>query len=185
VFLGHLLEKQGLQQVIAALPQVAESFSDVDLIVIGSGPYQAALTELAHNIGVENRVRFLGYIDDEDEVLRLLSSASIGLATYLESEESFTKFADPGKLKNYLAAGLPIVMTRVPFNADSLEESDCAVLVKGSVEEVAGGICLLLSEDVSERHYRRVRALDMVKDLDWESVFANALTPINSRSKPK
>jgi len=55
--------------------------------------------------------------------LQLLSSASIGLATYLESEESFTQFADPGKLKNYLAAGLPIVMTRVPYNADSLEES--------------------------------------------------------------
>jgi glycosyltransferase involved in cell wall biosynthesis len=185
VFLGHLLEKQGLQQVIAALPQIAESFSDVDLVVIGSGPYQVELTEMAHNVGVENRVRFLGYIEDEDEVLRLLSSASIGVATYLESEESFTKFADPGKLKNYLAAGLPIVMTRVPYNADWLEESGCAVLVKGTVEEVAGGICFLLSEDVNERYYRRASALNMVKGLDWESIFANALTPINSRWKSK
>jgi len=58
VFLGHLLEKQGLQHVIAALPLIAESFSDVDLVVIGSGPYQAALAEMAHNVGVENRVRF-------------------------------------------------------------------------------------------------------------------------------
>jgi len=81
--------------VIAALPLIAESFSDVDLVVIGSGPYQAALAEMAHNVGVENRVRFTGYIEDEDEVLQLLSSASIGLATYLESEESFTQFADP------------------------------------------------------------------------------------------
>jgi len=47
VFLGHLLEKQGLQHVIAALPLIAESFSDVDLVVIGSGPYQAALAEMA------------------------------------------------------------------------------------------------------------------------------------------
>jgi len=185
VFLGHLLEKQGLQHVIAALPLIAESFSDVDLVVIGSGPYQAALAEMVHNVGVENRVRFTGYIEDEDEVLQLLSSASIGLATYLESEESFTQFADPGKLKNYLAAGLPIVMTRVPYNADSLEESGCAVLVKGTVEEVARGICLLLSENDRERDYRRTSAFNMMKGLDWESIFADALTPIDSRWKPK
>jgi glycosyltransferase involved in cell wall biosynthesis len=185
VFLGHLLEKQGLQYVIAALPQVAGSFSDVDLVIIGSGPHQMALAETAQSVGVENRVSFLGYIEDEDDVLRLLSSASIGLATYLESEESFTRFADPGKLKNYLAAGLPIVMTRVPFNADWLEESGCAVLVRGTVEDIAGGICSLLSEDDGERHHRRARALQLVEGLDWDSIFDNALTPINSRWLPQ
>jgi len=54
-FVGHLLEKQGLQHVIAALPLIAELSSDVDLVVIGSGPYQAALAEMAHNVELRMR----------------------------------------------------------------------------------------------------------------------------------
>jgi glycosyltransferase involved in cell wall biosynthesis len=174
VFLGHLLEKQGLQLAIQALPEIAQTFDDADLLVIGDGPYQAALEDLAQSNGTASRITFLGYVADEDEVLRLLASAAVGLAPYLESEDSFTRFADPGKLKNYLAAGLPIVMTRVPYNAEFLEESGCAVLVKGTADDVASAVVRLFSEDSSERGIRRVNALNQMKGLDWVSVFSSA-----------
>lgn len=176
VFLGHLLEKQGLQLVIKALPQIASSFDDVDLVVIGSGPYQPTLEELSTAVGVGDRVQFLGYVEDEAEVLKILASASCGLAPYLASEQSFTKFADPGKLKNYLATGLPIVMTRVPFNAAQLENSDCAIVVEDSSGRIADGVCILLAEDVERRRYRREKAFEFMKGLDWDSVFAKALS---------
>lgn len=185
VFLGHLLEKQGLQLVIKALPEIARTFGDTDLLVIGNGPYQVALQELAQSLGVSERVTFLGYVEDENEVLRHLGSASVGVATYLASEDSFTRFADPGKLKNYLAVGLPIVMTQVPYNADSLEKSGCAVVVRPTAAEVADAVCRLLSEDSSERGSRRAKALDLMKGLDWVSVFSSALDPTTTEQRPR
>lgn len=185
VFLGHLLEKQGLQLVIEALPEIALSFGDVDLVVIGDGPYQATLLELAQSVGVAERVVFFGYVKDESDVLRLLASASVGVAPYLESEDSFTRFADPGKLKNYLAAGLPIVMTQVPYNADSLEKSGCAIVVRPTAAEVTRAVCRLFSEDLSERGSRRAKALNQVKGLDWVSVFSSALDPTMAEQRPK
>ena len=183
VYLGHLLEKQGLQLVIKALPEIALSFGDVDLVVIGDGPYQVVLQELAESVGIAERITFLGYVEDENEVLRLLGSASVGVAPYLELEDSFTRFADPGKLKNYLAAGLSIVMTRVPHNADLLEKSGCAILVKDTAEEVADAVCRLLSEDSTERSSRRAKALSLMKGLDWVSVFSSALVPVTNEQR--
>jgi glycosyltransferase involved in cell wall biosynthesis len=181
VFLGHLLEKQGLQCAIKALPKIAESFKDVDLVVVGSGPYLHVLQELAFKVGVSDRVRFLGYVADEDEVIRLLASASCGLAPYLESEDSYTYFSDPGKLKNYLAAGLPIVMTRVPHNAEELEEIGCAILVDGTADGIAGGVCSVLNEDELARASRRETAIKFIRGFDWESVFAHAVTPVDGK----
>jgi len=175
VFLGHLLEKQGLQLVIRALPEVARRLPEVELIVVGTGPYEKELRELASSIGVLDRVRFLGYVEDEEEVLRLLASASCGLAPYLAGPDSFSQFADPGKIKNYLAVGLPVLMTDVPYNARDLERKGCAFVVQDNLGDIASGIIEALSEDADSRAYRRTQALESMKGLDWHSVFGQAL----------
>ncbi len=182
VFLGHLLEKQGLQLVIEALPAISNSFHDVELFVIGDGPFLSALKELVRKLGLTERVTFHGYVEDDNEVFQLLRSSSVGLAPYLPLEDSFTRFADPGKLKNYLAAGLPILMTRVPYNADALEESGCAMVIEPTAAGVENAVCRLLSEDFDTRVIRREKALNLMKGVDWESIFSNALTPVETGS---
>ena len=49
------------------------------------------------------------------------AESSVAVAPYAQTDETFTRYADPGKLKAYLAAGLPIVLTDVPPNARELE----------------------------------------------------------------
>lgn len=180
VFLGHLLEKQGLQLAIEALPQISRRYRDVQLVIIGSGPYRDELERLSVEAGVSDRVKFLGYVEDENEVLQHLCSSTCGLAPYIESEESYTNFADPGKLKNYLASGLSIVMTNVPHNSKELERVGCAVLVDGTADGVAEGVCKLLSESEPARRRRREKAIQLMAGLDWESVFARAFCPRES-----
>lgn len=180
VFLGHLLEKQGLQIVIQALPEIAQLFSDVELLVIGDGPYQFELQALVRSLLVSDRVTFLGYVEDESDVLRHLASASVGVAPYLELEDSFTQYADPGKLKNYLAAGLPIIVTRVPYNAEYLEQSGCAILVKATERDIVDAVCRLFDEDPTKQSIRRAKARAFVGELDWVSVFSKAMNVINA-----
>ena len=66
---------------------------------------------------------------DHRRVEELLAEASIAAAPSDPSETTFTRFADPGKLKSYLAAGLPIVLTDVPPNARELADEAGAELV--------------------------------------------------------
>ncbi len=53
---GRLERYKGHHHVIAALPHVLQERSDVRLRIVGSGPYEATLRSLAHELGVEDRV---------------------------------------------------------------------------------------------------------------------------------
>ncbi|WAC75939.1 glycosyltransferase family 4 protein [Roseateles sp. SL47] len=53
---GHLIERKGHELVIAALAELP----DVDLLIAGAGPEEAALRRRAAELGVTDRVRFLG-----------------------------------------------------------------------------------------------------------------------------
>ena len=59
---GRLEEYKGIQYVIRAIPELPE----YDLLVAGSGPYREDLEALAQEVGVADRVEFLGYVPDED-----------------------------------------------------------------------------------------------------------------------
>lgn len=174
-FMGHLLEKQGVQLGIGAMAKLTRDFPELQLLIVGDGPYRTELERLAHDLGVAERVTFHGYISDEQDMLDLLQSASIGLAPYLDQDDSFTRYADPGKLKAYLAAGLPSVVTRVPPTAQDLADAGCAVVVEATEEGVSAGLRSLLLEDDYTRLERRKRARGMAEGLVWTSVFDSAL----------
>src|SRR6185437_10138949 len=52
VFMGHLLEKQGVQLAIGALPMVRRRIPDARLTILGDGAYRAELERLATELGV-------------------------------------------------------------------------------------------------------------------------------------
>jgi glycosyltransferase involved in cell wall biosynthesis len=156
VFLGHLVPRMGVDVLLEALRLV----DDVTADVIGGGPLEAALRERA-----PRRVRFHGFVPDHQEVERLLAEASVAVAPYRPGE-TFTAYADPGKLKAYLAAGLPIVLTDVPPNAAELAREAGAEVVPFEAAALADGIARSLADPERWRQ-RRAAALEYVRRFDW------------------
>src|SRR5260370_33960871 len=101
----------------------------VKLLVVGDGPYRATVERQSIELGVADAVEFAGFIDDHHEVERRLAGCSLGLAPYVPDPESFSRFADPGKVKIYLACGLPVILTNVPPIAPLLEERGAGRIV--------------------------------------------------------
>jgi glycosyltransferase involved in cell wall biosynthesis len=142
--------------------------------IIGRGPEEAALRRKVERDGLAEMVRFRGFLDDHRRVEAILAECSVGVAPYLTDVASLTQFADPGKLKAYLGAGLPIVLTRVPPIATELEQSGAAYIVESSAESVARGIEVVLSSAVDWQR-RRDAALTMTQRYDWEVILRDAL----------
>lgn len=65
VSVGRLERYKGHHRVIAALPTIAKHCPDVRLRIIGMGPYQATLWQMAHEAGVADRVE-IGVIPGSD-----------------------------------------------------------------------------------------------------------------------
>jgi len=58
ITLGRLVKRKGHSQVIKALPEVIKNFPNLVYLIIGSGPEEAALRELARNLDLSDYVLF-------------------------------------------------------------------------------------------------------------------------------
>jgi glycosyltransferase involved in cell wall biosynthesis len=184
-FLGHLVPRQGVETLLAAVALVKDRGGRLSVDVIGTGPLEAPLRERARSLGLDDVVTFHGFVPDHRRVEQLLADASVGMAPYVVSEESFTRYADPGKLKAYLAAGLPIVLTDVPPNAHELAAEAGAQVVAHDADALASAIEDALSSP--ERwQQRREAALAYARRFDWARLLPDLLDDLelNPRTKP-
>ena len=174
VFLGHLIKKQGLQVVIDAMVRVSRKFPKAKLVVIGTGQYEQALKRRVRKNKLQKKVLFLGFIKDHRQVEKELAKSSIAVATYVPAPESFTYFADPGKVKSYLAAGLPVVLTDVPQIAKDLEKKKCGLITNYDAASVSKKLVDLLGDRNKLCKYSD-NALKYASNFDWNKIFENAL----------
>jgi phosphatidyl-myo-inositol dimannoside synthase len=63
---GRLVEHKGQDQVLRALALLRDKWPDLRYAVAGSGAYGTELQALASKLGVEDRVNFLGHVEDEE-----------------------------------------------------------------------------------------------------------------------
>ena len=178
VFLGHLVERMGVEVLLDAGSRCSRCRGVVvGIDVVGGGPLIGQLRDRAAEAGVDDLVTFHGFVADFAEVQRILAAACVAVAPYEESEDSFTRYADPGKLKAYLGAGLPILLTDVPPNAGELAEAGVAQLLPASADEFATAIEHLLDDGTSwERRHQA--SLVWRRRFDWAALFDEGLPAI-------
>jgi glycosyltransferase involved in cell wall biosynthesis len=169
VFMGHLLEKQGVQLVLAALPELLKKVPGLIFKIIGDGHYRPELERLSQDLGVADHVRFLGKIEKNADLEREISRSMVAVAPYIRSLDIWTVYADPGKIKTYLACGVPVVLTDVPWNASAIQEAECGTVVREDSREIADAVLALLQRERNALY--RANAVRFAKSFDWAAIF--------------
>jgi glycosyltransferase involved in cell wall biosynthesis len=175
VFVGILLEKQGVQLAIQSMPELVKKIPKLKLTIIGTGEHENSLKNLVKKLRVENKVRFTGFIKDHKDVEKILIMAGVGLAPYKPTKDNFTIYADPGKIKLYLGCGLPIVTTNVPQIAKELRKNKAGEVIKYNSESFIKAV-----EKIIKKHeiYRN-SVIKMSKSYDYEVVYKKAFRNSN------
>ena len=177
---GHLREGQGLRLVFEALPQVFETWRESSLMIIGTGPLEAELRRKAEELECQCRVFFKGYIEDHEALERLLTENGVGLAPYEPTPESFTWYADPSKPKQYLACGLPVIITGVPAISRTIEAEQAGVIISYEAQSLVSAIHTLL-DDAPAYFATRSNAIRLASKLAWDRIFDAAFQELVSR----
>jgi glycosyltransferase involved in cell wall biosynthesis len=178
LFVGHLLEKQGVQLVLKAIPEIRKTIADFEFLIIGKGNYEPALKRLVKELQIEGSVIFAGYKKDE-EMEQLSSCCACAVAPYDAKTDTWTRYADPGKIKNYLASGLPVILTDVPYNAQEIQRRKCGIVVKYDLYELTKAIVTLLTNESMLTEYRS-NAFEYSKQFDWDNIFDGAIAEVLS-----
>lgn len=179
VFMGHLLKKQGVQMVIKAMPKIIKKIPDFQFLIIGKGEYGSELKRLVKAKGLEKQVFFTGYIKNHAKMEKLMSKSACAIAIYEKGdlERNFTYYADPGKIKDYLGAGLPVILTDVPHNAFEIEKAGCGRVIDNQEDKIAEAVIEMMSHEERLKKYRN-KALDFAKEFDWNKIFEKAFFDI-------
>jgi glycosyltransferase involved in cell wall biosynthesis len=166
VLLAHLVRRQGADVLLEALALLRGREAGITADVIGTGPLESELRVRASELGLDDIVEFHGFLPDHRDVERWLASASVGVAPYRPGEATFTTHADPGKIKAYIAAGLPVLLTDVPPNASELAAEGGAEIVPFDAEALAEATLRLLDSPQTWQSRSRA-ALAYARQFDW------------------
>lgn len=146
---GRVTRLKGIEDFLIAAAIVAQRFPAARFLIVGSSftgqgraivtddSYLGELARLAAALGLGERVIFTGFRDDIEQILpelsvSVLSSHSEGLSNALLES---------------MAAGVPVVATRVGDTAEAVRDSENGLLVPpGNPDSIADAVCRLLNE---------------------------------------
>jgi glycosyltransferase involved in cell wall biosynthesis len=174
VFLGHLVPRMGILTLFDAVEQLRSSGLPVTLEVVGGGELLDEVRARAEALG-PGVATVHGFVEHHRDVETILARGTVAAAPYAVDEQSFTRWADPGKLKAYLGAGLPIVMTSTPPNAAELADAGAALVVEPDAASLAAGLREVLDDPARWRKMHDAAA-ETARGYDWPVVLDRALT---------
>jgi glycosyltransferase involved in cell wall biosynthesis len=169
-YVGHLKKEKGIHSIITSMPKMIETVPSARLIVIGGGSYRRQLEDIVNNLGLQNHVFFLGSMTNEN-ILKEIVKYGIGLAPYTSSED-YNFYCNPVKVKEYLAAGCPVIITDVPDISLDVKKYELGFVIKEKDfqgEFIQCAIKILRNSELYER-YRR-NALEYASKYDWDMIY--------------
>jgi phosphatidyl-myo-inositol alpha-mannosyltransferase len=168
LYVGRLEPRKGVEHLVHAMAEVQRAGSSARLVVVGDGPDREGLEASARRTGIA--ATFAGRVPD-DALPGYYRAADVVCAPAL-GDESFGLV-----LLEAMAAGRPIVATRIAGYAELLEGRGLARLVDagdapGLAREISG-----LLDNPGEAGALAARAAARVWEYDWSAI-ANRLDEI-------
>lgn len=144
----RLEQRKNVESVVRSLLHLGD---DVSLRVVGTGPEQGRLEQLAREIGVANRVHFCGRVSDE-ELWREYSDADIFVHPHVNLNDSKDIEGFGLTIADGMAMSLPVVVGDAAGIGDLLSENEGAILVDGNdLTAVVDAITRLVDDPASRR----------------------------------
>jgi len=104
----------------------------------------------------------------------MLARSALAIAPYTPDPMSFTRFADPGKIKTYLACGLPVVMTDVAAIGAEVQAAGAGCVIPYELQALADAVVSYLTNPV-RLEAARAAAARLGETFDYDIIFASAL----------
>ena len=129
-FMGELSERKGIKDLIHAF---AKSENDnARLLVAGNGDVDSLVT-LCSEIGISEKVEFLGWINKEQKLDLLARTDVVVLPSYAEGL--------PMSILEAMSVGLPVITTPVGAVEDAITHNEHGLLVNpGNVAQISSAL---------------------------------------------
>ena len=142
LFVGALIDKKGVLDVLRAFEQLAQDYPSLELRFVGRGPREATLRQRAEAAGLGDRVTFAGYIPNAQLAAELADADIFCHPSVVDVHGN--KEGIPGTIVEAAASGLPVVSTRNAGIPVVVNDGETGILVgEHDIDAVAKAISRL------------------------------------------
>jgi len=177
-FVGTLSPWQGLDLLLRALAELRAEGVDLALVVVGDGAMRAPWEALARELGLADRVRFVGRVPG-DEVPKHVMGFDLAFSGQVPLQMG-EMYHSPLKLYEYMAMGKPVVASAFEEARRLVREGETGYLFEpGSLEDLKRALRKALAEreawprmgeharrEVVAHHSWEARVKDMVRQIE-------------------
>jgi glycosyltransferase involved in cell wall biosynthesis len=165
VYLGRLESYKRIQLLLRALVLLRPRHPELELVVVGRGVEREGLEKLTAELGLGDRVRFTGFVD-ENERDRLVAKAKLAVCPSVKEGWGITVIEAH-------ALGVPVVATDAPGLRDAVRDGETGVLVADDTperfsERLAEAIAALLG-DPPRLERLSAEAQVWARRFDWDT----------------
>jgi glycosyltransferase involved in cell wall biosynthesis len=150
----RLVEKNGIRYLIEAMPHIVAR-RPARLVLVGAGPLESELRDLAGSLGVADRIQFLGGIANE-RLPGYYSSADAAVVPSLIEATSIAAL-------EAMACGCPVAASRVGGLPEIIDESVGTLFEPANPKDLAAKVCALLDRDARDELGARGRERVMAR----------------------
>jgi 1,2-diacylglycerol 3-alpha-glucosyltransferase len=139
VHVGRIAHEKNIGFLVEMLQLVRQRLSNVLMVVAGEGPALAHLRRQATKLGLEDNIRFLGYLSRDGE---LQACYALGDVFVFASQTETQGLV----LLEAMAAGVPVVSTAFMGTRDILREGRGALVALDSAADFAAKVVRVLED---------------------------------------
>ena len=169
LFVGRLVAKKGLPALFKAMPFVLARRPATILTIAGFGPEESALRALAHDLGIDGQVKFLGAMP-QDRLPELYRRATVFVAPFIR-DASGNQEGLPVVLMEAIGCGCPAVVGDVAGIRDLLGNAVGEVCVDPTDTQalVASILAVLEHPQEAQEQARKIRET-VAGRIDWAAI---------------
>jgi PEP-CTERM/exosortase A-associated glycosyltransferase len=169
-FIGSFYAYEGLDLLLAALPNVLQRLPRVRLLFVGGGPEEAALRALTERLGVAAKVVFAGRVPHED-VHRY--SSIVDVFAFPRHSIRLTELVTPLKPLEAMAHGRLVIASDVGGHKELIRDGETGVLFRADdVASLVDAIVRLLGEPERWPHLLKQGRAFVERERTWAASVA-------------
>ncbi len=171
-YVGRLEAYKRVDLLLEAAALLVPRFPELELVVIGRGAERERLESRAAALGLAERTRFTGFIDDAERDALLAGARA---CVFPSRKEGFGLTVVEAN-----ALATPVVARDAPGLRDSVRDGETGRLVSGDApSDWAQALAPLLAEDAAALAMRR-HALEFSRRFDWDRAAAELLEAVEA-----
>jgi glycosyltransferase involved in cell wall biosynthesis len=163
---GSLNWHQGVDVAIRAFASIADQIPHAEFHVYGEGAAKASLIDLTHELGMQERILFHGYLPSH-EIAKVMARTDLAIEPK-RSTSAFGNEALSTKIMEFMSLGVPVIASRTRVHAYYYSDAIVQYYDNDDEAQLAKQILRLIADPLLRAEFV-VNALAYVEQNTWDA----------------